>query len=473
MDCIGSICFLMQVKKNVIQSLVYVFFCLLCTNVNAATSSVSFFHGQLHNNPVVAENMLKVDIFYYRDFPYSQRYAHQEIKDCIKIPARGIVRCKEFISLVRSESQVNDWLHSQYEKGYLPLTMKSFGVTNTRGHINKAAPAGFLSVNKKMDNLKTPYVPATGIFIRHAIDVRQYTFKNLKTNMVFSVKATPEHPVYSASRHVFVPVSQLFPEDILLAANGEKIQLLCRHGINQGIKNGCSVPVNKGGITRVYNIEVSQRHTYFVQSEKLLVHNHCDAGISGRDTHKIEEKTGLSTVEVREQPVSDDGEWVRVVALHTDEKACVHGNKMTLEQARLIKSQAGANAYQCMFEKCPGLNQFINTRKVGIMDGQGFVARYSDLEKLSFEKGVLTNGSLPVKERLDDFGIGEELRIQHEASSAYRTQQGANRTYKGVTLSGDAILAIAIGASVAIMIPPAGVEFYMADKYGYVPDPDW
>ena len=403
MDYISSICFLIKIKKPVMRLFVYLLSSLLCTNVNAATSSISFFHGQLHNNRVVAENMLKIDIFYYRNFSYRQRYAHQEIKGCIKIPARGIVRCKESVSLIRPESQVNGWLHSQYEKGYLPLTMKSFGVTNTVGHINKVTPVGFLSVNKKMDNLKSPYVPATGLFIRHVPDVREYTFKNIKTNVIFSVKATPEHPVYAANRRDFIPVSQLSPEDHLLSDNGDKIQLLCHYGINQGIKKGCGIPFNQGGITRVYNIETSWRHTYFVQRERLLVHNCNDAPdntIQGRTYNR---------------------DQIRLFGRRGNN--IEFSEPMPLDSFKSIKNEK--------FRNSPGLS-FINREgeKVeiaGAVDSENYIGHYSELDDLYVRNGRLLKGrffSMPVEDKLDDFNFNDEFSSKNKSLNQY--EKGVN-----------------------------------------------
>ena len=261
----------MALKKYMRYGLVYLFFLLLCFNINAASLSVPAAEGKQYN--ITDKNLLKVDIFYYRNFPYRKSYANQEIKNCIKMPSAGIVHCKEFISLIRSKNTVNNWLRRSVKGNCFNLPSKEFGVKHTLGCISKITPIDFLSADKKINSTDSFSVAATGLFIRHVLDVRKYTFKNVGTHMVFSVKATPEHPVYSVSRHTFVPVSQLLPEDVLLSENGNKIHLLCRHGINQGIKNGCGIPVNKGGITSVYNLEAGYRHTYFVQNENLLVHN--------------------------------------------------------------------------------------------------------------------------------------------------------------------------------------------------------
>ena len=457
MDCIGSIYFLMQIKKRVMRSIVYLLSSLLCTNINAATSSVSFFHGQLHNNPVVAENMLKVDIFYYRDFPYRQRYTHQEIKDCIKIPARGIVRCKESISLIRPENQVNSWLHSQYEKGYLPLTMKSFGVKNTAGYMNKVTPVGFLSASKKMDNLKSQYVPATGLFIRHVLDVREYTFKNIKTNVIFSVKATPEHPVYSANRRGFIPIAQLSTEDQLLSDNGEKIQLLCRNdinnGINHGIKKGCGIPYNQGRITRVYNIETSWRHTYFVQGEKLLVHN-CNSMAQIKKPDEYDEGFSEDFKEL-DDTIAGDEDKVHLVLTRREGGAkgewsnIRSKNRYTLEEVR---------ALQADFEKSRNVPYGIGTIEgeveeggvLGIMDSRERIGAYSNLKTLSLRNGMLMNKSEPVTATFDNFDFTAEMNRQCRRNLIYDLKKNA-LLYTGVAIGIPFTVVFGLGGFAGLM----------------------
>ena len=223
--------------------------------------------------------LLKVNIVYYRDFPYKKNYANQPFKNCITLSKAGIIRCKEQVSLLRPAKIVKGWLHTRNKKGYLPFALKKYGITTVKAHITEVMPvgirpAGITSVkpahkNKNSNMLTSPYAPVTGIFIRHALDVSQYTFKNLITKVVFFVTATPDHPVYAVNRQAFIGISQLSPEDTLLSAGGEKIELVC----SGSVKGGCGTAFNRGKITSVYNIETSQRHTYFVQSENMLVHN--------------------------------------------------------------------------------------------------------------------------------------------------------------------------------------------------------
>ena len=418
------------------RSFIFLFSLFLCMNSYPADSSIHFNQGRQYNKSVISENLLKVNIFYYKDFPYRQRYADHKIKGCIKRPAEGIVRCKEFISLIRPENKVNNWLRLQHEKGYLPLTLKEFGITNIQGHINKVTPADISSVNNKIDKVSSPYVPATGIFIRHVPDVREYTFKNIKTNVIFSVKVTPEHPVYSVNRQAFVPVSQLLPEDQLLSENGQKIQLLCR----QGVKKYCGAPFNnEGGITSVYNIEASQRHTYFVQSEKLLVHN-CNYGTHDEDPGQdIGEKVDILKNRVRFVVKGSSGGDDRGAFLsekeYTLEKAMEYRNRIRrMHNTPYVRVRAGDE----------------RMKLVAVMDYQGSVAPYSRLEDLSLQDGKLTKDFLMVKEKLDDFNFTKEILTQGVVNMAYHIK---NKWKVTAAISG-------LSAILTVHFIASGVFFY-------------
>ena len=247
--------------------------------LNAITAFANLPLAQYNHTPVNTTGLLKADIVYYRDFPYKKSYANQQLKNCITLRGAGRVYCKEQVSLLRPAKMVKSWLHTQNKKGYLPFVLKKYGITGVKAHITEVMPAGIRPAkitsakpahkNKNRGMLISPYVPVTGIFIRHVLDVSQYTFKNLKTKVTFFVKATPNHPVYAVNKRAFIGISQLSSEDTLLSARGEKIKLVCP----DNVKSGCGTAFNRGKITDVYNIETSQRHTYFVQSENMLVHN--------------------------------------------------------------------------------------------------------------------------------------------------------------------------------------------------------
>ena len=409
------------------RSLVYLLSFLLCINVNAATSSISFFHGQQHSNSLASKSLLKVDVFYYRDFPYRQHYAHRGMNGCIKMPAAGIVRCKEIISLLREENTINNWLRIQNKKGYLPLTMKASGITNTVGHISKITPVGFSSVNKKTADVNSPYRPATGIFIRHVTDVRQYTFKNIKTNVVFSVKATPEHPVYSVNRQAFIPVSHLSTEDYMLSEDGQKIHLICP----QGLKNSCGVSFNKGGITSVYNVETSQRHTYFVQSEKLLVHN-CDNNMRkvsmGHDTG---EKADVPKSSQNERP--DKGKVLLVISesnIKYNGVTFLTGEEYTVREVIGFRSKVRSENIS-LYSRVGCFHGKTGVKKMkvlAVMDYEGSVAPYSSLDHLSLDHGKLMNDFEPVTEKLNNFNFGKEIRTQNIKTVGYNIMDAGEKT---------------------------------------------
>ena len=419
---IGNNYFVKRVKEHMVRLFIFLLSLSLFLNTGAANASVSFKQGQKHNESVISENLLKVNLFYYKDFPYRQSYVNQEIKGCIKMPARGIVHCKEFISLIRSKNKVNNWLRVQHEKGYMPLTRQEFGISNSQGHINKVAPVYFSSINKKLGNVSSLYMPATGIFIRHVPAVREYTFKNIKTNVVFSVKATPEHPVYAANRQGFIPISQLLPGDHLLSENGQKIELICPQGVN----NGCGVSFNQGGITVVYNIETSQRHTYFVQSEKLLVHN-CNNDMY---KSKMNEETGEKT----DAPKSDKNHYpnhgrVRLVMRSQPNKNFLSKTEYTMEEAREFRNEVRSRS-SSRYSRINVLDIDGNTPKNGlkvralaVIDSEGSVAPYSSLDDLSLYKGRLLNNSMPVTKNLSSFNFTKEIITQGAINVGYHTMQ--------------------------------------------------
>ena len=413
---------LIMLKKHIRFIPVYLFSLCLCLNINAAGFSVTSYEGK--QDGMADKNIFKVDVLYYKNFPYRKSYANKEIKNCIKMPSAGIVHCKEFISLIRSKNTVSHWLRSPVKGSCFNLPSKEFGVNHTLGCISKITPIDFLSVDKKVNAGNSFFVPVTGLFIRHVSYVRQYTFKNVKTNIVFSVKATPEHPVYSVSRHVFVPVSKLLPEDVLLAADGEKIQLLCRHGINQGIKNSCSIPVNKGEITSVYNIETNHRHTYFVQDGRLLVHN-CNGGM-GKAEEKINASSNgqsavLKGTSTRHIQTSGKEKQVRLIGLV--------GGMGGETISDVIMSEPYALEYvQELKQRNPGKFLYLHTNNdkqaevLGIMDDfNGFFCGYSELERLSWQNERLARRSLFGKQRtlvtgkLDDFKYMEEFHAQQKS----------------------------------------------------------
>ena len=435
MGYINNTYFIVKVKQYVIQSPAYLLSFFLCTNVSATTSPVSFPHEQQHNHSVVSKKMLKVDVFYYKDFPYRQRYAHHEINGCIKMPATGIVRCREVISQFIKESTMRRWLRIQNKNGYLPLTMKEFGVIDAQAHIGKVTPVKFPPINKKSATANLYNKPITKIFIRHVLHVKIYTFKNMETNVVFTVEATPEHPVYSASRQKFIPVSKLSSKDHLLSENGQKIKLLCQ----QGIKKDCGLPFNQGGITSVYNVEVSQRHTYFIQSERLLVHNGCE------DMGSIVMRRQIIPTD-RVHGRDDKSVYVLTRGAGTRDDYYIRQSKtkFTLEKIRELKRQSLDG-----YIKIDGKEQWV----LALMDRESYVDSYSNLKHLSLENGRLINKLKPVTQKYDDFDFNAEFKAQLSCMRKLQTKTNA------LCITGIGLAPVAIGGVIAgflYLAPPKG-----------------
>ena len=350
--------------------------------LNAITAFATLPLVQYNHTPVNTTGLLKADIVYYRDFPYKKSYANRQFKNCITLRGVGTVHCKELVSLLRSAKIVKSWLHTQNKKGYLPFVLKKYGITGVKAHIIEVKPARIRSAkitsanpahkNKNSSMLTSSYVPATGIFTRHVLDVRQYTFKNLKTKVVFFVKATPNHPVYAANKRAFIGISQLSSEDTLLSARGEKIKLVCP----DNVKSGCGTVFNRGKITSVYNIETSQRHTYFVQSENMLIHN-CGGKATTEDKPDSMDPISRNNVSFRKS-----------VALVTKNlktgKPGEESERYELTSLRgLIKTR----------DQSWNLSPMTRQPILGISDHAGYVADYNRVPSLSLNKnGRLRTG---------------------------------------------------------------------------------
>ena len=407
---ISNTCFINGLKRYIPCFLVCFLSISLCINSNTMASAASFplrqGHAQSINTPKI-----RVDIFYYENFPYGQGDTSHETEGCVQIPESKTIRCKELLSLLRSESTINSWLSIQKEKGYLPLgQIKAFGNVGIKSYINKVIPIispEIKPINKNIEPVKSNYTLVTGLSVRHALHVRQYTFRNLNTNTAFFVKATPEHPVYSVNRHTFIPISALSPKDHLLSSAGDKIQLICP----QGIKNSCGTIVNKAKITRVYNIETNGRHTYFVQSEKLLVHNCGGWDKNTRFSHGVE-RDGIDSLEdhfSNELPKNK----VRAVTYTEGEKIMWIEPNLWSMDALILQRKRMITGYMVLLKSS-------GRRLLGFMDSQGHIAPYSAITQLSLENGKLlrrtANGKMiKVQDTITSFNIKDELEAQYEA----------------------------------------------------------
>ena len=241
-----------------------------------------------HNTLSAAyHNWQEVDIVYDHDFPYKEVYDNQKITKCVKayrtvndnhaesmkytaikknIP---VLRCREYIRLLRSIKTINQWRHIQSEKHFFPLTIREFNIINIPAHIT-AVHASPKDVGHSFSCLhKTGRV--MGTFERHEVDIRTYTFKSITTGKTIRIHATPGHPVYVKDKALFIPIDLLSSTDELLNNTGQRIRLICSAGHTEH----CGISLNNMTPTPVYNLEIDKNHTYFVSKIKLLVHNNC------------------------------------------------------------------------------------------------------------------------------------------------------------------------------------------------------
>ena len=221
----------------------------------------------------VQKNQEKIDLIYYDRFPYKKYYNGIKIPECTRAPARKgqktgyVLLCKEHIALLRPASVIKLWKHQQRLKGYIPFSMKEFGIINVHAHIT-----GVKEYTPVIKNTITPDSNhVTGKFIRYAPEVNRYTVKDKQTNMTSTVDATPNHPFYVKNKHAFVPISEVLSSDSLVTLSNHEAHLIHSNSNNLLLKTNNK----KNKLTRVYNIEIEKKHVYFISNLNLLVHNPC------------------------------------------------------------------------------------------------------------------------------------------------------------------------------------------------------
>ncbi len=249
----------------------------LSTTLHAQAASLSILASAIgplpsyDNQPITPKAWEEVDFIYYDNFPYKSSYANKTIADCNKASNSNkiaILRCTEHMHLLRPKTRVRQWQKEQKRQGWVPVTIKEFGIDDVHGHITAIKPT---SVNTTHLNIKqSHHSPVIATFERHVLEVRTYTFKDLKTGKLSKVTATPNHKFYVANKKEFESIQAISSKDQLVSATGHQVQLVCgsdkeNHcGTNYGVKG---VPVT------VYNLKVYRQHRYFVGKEQLLVHN--------------------------------------------------------------------------------------------------------------------------------------------------------------------------------------------------------
>ena len=220
----------------------------------------------------VPESLKTIDIVYYMNFPWREKYETQAVKGCRRscLPLSGTaLRCEENVSLLRPLHIIKLWQKQQREMGFFTLTMDEFGIKNVHGYIKKIKSVPFDLFSAPGQKTKTGTV--TGRFVRHVTDVRKYQFKNMATGRISSIYSTPKHPFYVKNRGIFVPVEEISPTDQMIQKDGQIVRIIhpvphCR----------CVRPLTGESIAPVYNLEILQKHTYFVGRDFILVHNPCE-----------------------------------------------------------------------------------------------------------------------------------------------------------------------------------------------------
>ena len=117
-------------------------------------------------------------------------------------------------------------------------------------------------ISGKTDNKRNM---VTGIYIYTTNNVFTWTFKNNHGN-IFKIHATQNHPFYVKNLKKFLPLSRITSGMVLMNDHQDTVRLICP----AGRRNHCGTPYHS---SRVYDIEVSQQHQYFVSSEHVMVHN--------------------------------------------------------------------------------------------------------------------------------------------------------------------------------------------------------
>ncbi len=223
------------------------------------------------NQPITPNTWEEVDFTYTDDFPYQSAYPHKTITGCekfINTEGKPVLCCTEHMNLLRPKALVKQWQQEQQHHGWVPITIKEFGINDVHGHITAIKPT---HTDTTKINLRARAIrPVIATFERHTLNVRTYTFKDQKTGKLSVVDATPNHKFYVENKKIFESIQDVSPNDQLLSDNGDAIQLICAN--NQSSHCGKVYDPQKRPV-RVYNLEVYRQHRYFVGSDHVLVHN--------------------------------------------------------------------------------------------------------------------------------------------------------------------------------------------------------
>ncbi len=253
------------------------------------------------NQPITPETWEEVDFVYYDDFPYKNSYSDKTIPGCKKdnnTHGVTVLHCIEQMNLLRPKTMARQWLKEQQKQGQVSITIREFGVNNVHGYITAIKPTTIntthLDINRRNQS------PVISLFVRHVLKVRTYQFKDFITEKISSISATPDHRFYVENYKAFLPIQDLSPKDNLISATGHLIHLLCKGNRNShcGVSHGV-----KGVPVEVYNLEIYQRHRYFVGKGQILVHNICHTcKVCGKSFNKLTDFSNHTRIHAEEKP---------------------------------------------------------------------------------------------------------------------------------------------------------------------------
>ena len=238
--------------------------------------SVAAFISEDNSLPVGLGGLKEINLAYYQYFPCRGLNCHRSVEGCrliyrsaVSEPAgHWFFQCTATMQFLRPVEAVKKW---QIEKrgGELSTKVRNLSLASVQSRIaaisKTTADSDLLPLAGQSQSM------VTGKFRRYVSDVRQYTFKTIKTGVISKVNSTPGHLFYVKSRQGFVPVTDVSSQDRLITASGEQVVLLC----HPGQKKHCGVPINSGLPVPVFNFEVYRRHVYFVGDTAVTVHNLC------------------------------------------------------------------------------------------------------------------------------------------------------------------------------------------------------
>ena len=246
----------------------------------------------------VVTHWSEVDLVYYKDFPYTEYKHYQPVSGCSLIhrqikgrpsTASYLLHCVEQIQLLLPTVKAETLREAQQMKGYLDpgaddTLMAGHAFHGIHAYITLIKP---VSLHADLLHSAKNKQLVSVLFIRHALNVKVYQFKNMITGSISTIKATDNHPFYLENKKAFVPIGCVSSSDRLITATGQAVKLVCP----ENGKKHCGTPYKNNKPVVVFNMEVNQKHTYFVgNNSHILVHN-CEGKVKDAITNAHIDKT--------------------------------------------------------------------------------------------------------------------------------------------------------------------------------------